>query len=80
MSGQEFTYTFSETFHGRLLDNGRIVLTDANGLRAIAVDYPIEKRVRYGISSYLDRVIVDAMLDASLPYDPSEDQDGGDDE
>lgn len=70
---QDITVTFTETLRACLLDDGRVVVTDENGFRAMAFNYNRYKG-EPDLDTAVQAAIVDAMLSASLPYSPCEDE------
>jgi hypothetical protein len=63
----EFRYEYRESFDARMDETGRIVLTDANGLRALEFTYEGPTNDEHRITSAIDEKISEAMLTASTP-------------
>lgn len=61
-----FTYHNREALTARLYDNGQVVLTDENGLRAMQFAYKGSNGGRWDLASLIDTEISSAMLAASL--------------
>ncbi len=65
---QDFNHIYTEALRVRLLNNGRAVLTDANGLIAMVFQYHGSHDDPDELATHVDAAIVDAMLNASLHH------------